>query len=139
MPRSRDEIMRSVQQFWIAAEAAGWTRFAGKRLAFLVVRAYLNATRHSGGNLHAVDDLRHLTPTKHRNESRIVSWSGAGGSVTEAGRAEASDSAISVADSRAGLDCWRADNYYGARHFGVVLGSAPSGAVCSAAGYENAP
>jgi hypothetical protein len=37
MPRAPDEIIQFAEQFGLAAEAAGWTRIAGKVLAFLIV------------------------------------------------------------------------------------------------------
>jgi DNA-binding transcriptional regulator GbsR (MarR family) len=37
MPKPSDEIIQFVEQFSLVAEGAGWTRIAGKVLAFLIV------------------------------------------------------------------------------------------------------
>lgn len=118
-----------------------------------------------GGGPNAVADPRAATAFDGKGKYRVTKWSAAAGTVISASttgngayavadpRADArhsgaisvadeslpSNGAFAIADPRPGLDRSKGDDYYGAGHFGVVPWTAPSGAVCSAAGYDNGP
>ena len=88
-----------------------------------------------GQGAYAVADPRHGGEAKFNNCYRVVRWGDVSPTVT--GGTGPSAGGLAVGDPRPGLERTKGDDYYGAGHFGVVPWAAATGAVSSAAGYDN--